>query len=190
MEKIVYDLIDSRYISAKMNKAVKTNIRYYYEYLGINLDKNLIFEYKYLLDALSQNVIKNIFNLDSNNNSDTPTGNDNEYEIFKPINLKITQRNIFNCIEQYFIKTKSIDHVSVINFSILNIVALTVSKNTLTPFNPTIYDLFMKNLPCSIRKYLEIIFFIAIRLIKQNNKYNYETFEKYFNLYNIFEGWN
>ena len=188
MEKIVYDLIDSRYISAKMNKAVKTNIRYYYEYLGINLDKNLIFEYKYLLDALPQNVIKNIFNLDSNNNSDTPTGNDNEYEIFKPINLKITQRNIFNCIEQYFIKTKSIDHVSVINFSILNIVALTVSKNTLTPFNPTIYDLFMKNLPCSIRKYLEIIFFIAIRLIKQNNKYNYETFEKYFNLYNIFEG--
>jgi hypothetical protein len=153
---------------------VKTNIKYYYEYNGINLDKNLIFEYKYLIDALPPNERKKIFNLES----------DHCPEIYKPINLKITQRSIYNCIEQYFIKTKSIDHIAIINFSILNIVALTVYKNTLPPFIPSIYDIFM-NLPCSVRKYQGIIFLIAIRLIKEKSDYTFQSLEKYFTLYEM-----
>ena len=216
MAKDIYDLVNNKFVYAKMNKQIKTNIKYYYEYLGINLDKNLILKYKYLIDSLSQNHIKHLFNLQqdnlnnnsitSNNNSNitpgetkTPTGNNNftpsgdmiindnydNYDSYRQINLKITQRSIFNCIEQYFIKTKSIDYISIIIFSILNVIALTTYKRTVTPFSLTIYSLFMK-LPCSIRKYQEIIISIVIRLVRtQQNKYNYQMFEKYFNLYEM-----
>ena len=174
MAKDIYDVISNRYVTAKLNKTVKTNIKYYYEYNGINLDKNLVFEYKYLIDALSPNERNKIFNLESNHCS----------EIYNPINLKITQRSIYNCIEQYFIKTKSIDHITIINFSILNIVALTIYKKTLPPFIPSIYDIFM-NLPCSVRKYQEIIFSIALRLIKEKSDYTFQSLEKYFTLYEM-----
>ena len=174
MTKDIYDVVSNKYVNAKLNKAVKTNIKYYYEYNGINLDKNLIFEYKYLIDEIPPDVRKKIFNMESNNC----------YEIYKPINLKITQRSIYNCIEQYFIRTKSIDHITIINFSILNIVALTTYKRTLTPFIPSIYDIFM-HLPCSVRKYQEIIFSIALRLIKEQRDFSYQSFEKYFTLYEM-----
>ena len=193
MAKNIYDLVNNKIVCAKMNKQIKTNIKYYYEYLGINLDKNLIFEYKYLIDALPRNEINHIFNLNQDNNTNqintpgetsTPTDNDNNsYDIYRPINLKITQRSIFNCIEQYFIKTKSIDYIAVINFSILNVVALTIYKRSAPPFILSIYELFNK-LPCSIRKYQEIIFTIALRLIK-TKKYNYQQLEKYFTLYEM-----
>lgn len=187
MAKEIYDLVNNKYVSAKMNKTVKTNIKYYYEYLGMNLDKNLLLEYKYLLDALPQKEINNIFNLeyinDNNTNNISSTPSDDN-DIFKPINLTITQRSIYNCIEQYFIKTKSIDHIAVINFSVLNIVALTIYRMTLIPFLLSISNIFM-NLPCSIRKYQEIIFLIAVRLIKEDSKYTYQMFEKYFNLYDM-----
>ena len=80
------------------------------------------------------------------------------------------------------IKNKSIDYIAVINFSILNIVALTVHKRTILPFIISIYKIFM-NLPCSVRKYQEIIFLIIIRLIKTQKKYNYQYFDKYFTIY-------
>ena len=174
MVKDIYELVSNKYVLAKINKAQKTNIKYYYEYTGINLDKNLLFEYKYLLDALPPEEIKKIFNLEPKD----------DYEVYKTIDLTITQKNIYNILEQYFIKTKSIDHLAVINFSILNIVALTVHKRTLNAFIPTIYQIFM-SLPCSVRKYQEIIFSIAVRLIKKNIGYNYQSFEKYFSLYEM-----
>ena len=174
MSKDIYDVVSNKYVTAKVNKTVKTNIKYYYEYNGINLDKNLVFEYKFLIDALPQSERSKIFNMDSNHCSD----------VYKPINLKITQRSIYNCIEQYFIKTKSIDHITIINFSILNIVALTIYKRTLPPFIPSIYDIFV-NLPCSVRKYQEIIFSIVIRLIKEKSDYTYHSLEKYFTIYEM-----
>ena len=242
MEKDIYDSVNNKIVCAKMNKQNKTNIKYYYEYYGINLDKNLIFEYKYLIDALPKNEINHIFNLNQNDNitdvsnsnnnqintpggtstptgnannsntrkgddtpnsnnnqintpggTSTPTGNannsnnregdNNSYDIYRPIDLKITQRSIYNCIEQYFIKTKSIDHIAIINFSILNVVALTVYKRSAPPFILSIYELF-NNLPCSIRKYQKIIFSIALRLIK-TQKYNYQMLEKYFTIYEM-----
>lgn len=187
MAKDIYDSVNNKFVSAIKDKKNINNIKYTYQYSGINLDRNLILEYKYLIDSLPQKNIKHIFNLTFDNNSlINDNNNDNDsYDIYRQINSKITQRSIYNCIEQYFIRTKSIDYISVINFSILNIVALTTYKRTATPFILPIYDLFMK-LPCSIRKYQEIIFSIAIRLIKtQNNKYNYQMFEKYFNLYEM-----
>jgi hypothetical protein len=169
MARDIYDLVSNKFVSAKVGKNDKNNIKY--EYIGINLDKNLLLEYKYLIDTLDPNARNKIFNIE-----------DNTYDIFKPINLKITQRSIYNCIEQYFIKNKSIDYIAVINFSILNIVALTVHKRTILPFIISIYKIFM-NLPCSVRKYQEIIFLIIIRLIKTQKKYNYQYFDKYFTIY-------
>ena len=172
LAKDIYDVVNNKYISAKINKAVKTNIKYYYEYLGINLDRNLFLEYKYILDNMSIQLKNQLFNIENDS-----------FEMFRPVHFNITQRSIFNCIEQYFISNKTIDHISVINFSILNIVALTVYKRTLQPFIFSVYNLF-RNLPCSVRKYEEIIFSIALRLIKSNSsKYNYKTFEKYFMIY-------
>ena len=52
------------------------------------------------------------------------------------------------------------------------------------PFIPSIYDIFM-NLPCSVRKYQEIIFSIALRLIKEKSDYTFQSLEKYFTLYEM-----
>ena len=177
LAKDIYELFNNKYATAKISKAVKTNIKYYYEYQGVNLDKNIIFDYKYLIDALPQNEINRIFNLGQNNNNDC-------YYVFKPISIKISQRNIYNKIEQYLLKTKSIDFISVINFSILNIVALTMHERYAQPFILSIYNVFIK-IPCSVRKYQEIFFSIALRLIKKDKKYNYQFFEKFFVIYDM-----
>ena len=171
MIKDIYDLVSNKYVKVNINKQVKTNIKYYYEYNSINLDKNLFLGYKYILDALPAEERNKLFNIEKD-----------YYEEFKPLNLQITQRNIFNCIEQYLINNKSIDHIAVLNFCILNVLCLTEHKRTLHPFIFSIYKLF-GSLPCSVRKYEEIIFSIALRLIKSNNKFNYKTFEKYFAIY-------
>jgi hypothetical protein len=105
LAKDIYELFNNKYATAKISKAVKTNIKYYYEYQGANLDKNIIFDYKYLIDALPPNEINRIFNLGQNNKD--------SYYTFKPISTKISQRNIYNKIEQYLLKTKSIDFISV-----------------------------------------------------------------------------
>ena len=176
MAKNIYELFNSRYARAIINKSVKTNIKYYYEYQGVRLDKNIIFDYKYLIDALPQNEINELFNIGQNKYF--------SYDIFKRINDKISQKAIYNSIEQYLIKTKSIDFISIINFSILNIVALTMHERTAPPFILSIYNIFMK-IPCSIRKYQEIFFSIALRLITKESKYNYQYFEKYFIIYEM-----
>jgi len=176
LAKDIYELFNNKYATAKISKAVKTNIKYYYEYQGVNLDKNIIFDYKYLIDALPPNEINRIFNLGQNNKD--------SYYTFKPISTKISQRNIYNKIEQYLLKTKSIDFISVINFSILNIVALTMHERYAQPFILSIYNVFIK-IPCSVRKYQEIFFSIALRLIKKDKKYNYQFFEKFFVIYDM-----
>ena len=172
----IYNLVSNKYVEAKINKNNKQNKKYYYEYKSINLDSNLLLEYSYIIESLTNEQKCKLFNIEINEI--------NNYYIYKPINQQITSRTIFNSFEKYLIDSKYIEWPNVIILAILNIVSLSIRFTTLTPFTLTIYYLF-QNLAISARKYLEIIFSICLRLLQKKGEPNYSIFEKYFNLYNF-----
>ena len=167
----IYNLVNNKIVDAKINKANKINIKYYYEYKSVDLDKNLLMEYIYILDEMENKDKYKLFHFE-----------DNCYLIYTPINQKITTRFIYNSFEKYFIDSKYIKYINVLIMSILNILVLSIHKKTLIPFTFTIYTLF-QDLSISIRKYIEIILSITLRLILKDKNPNYNTYEKYFNLY-------
>ena len=172
LEVSIYNLVSNKYVDAKINKNNRQNIKYYYEYKTIDLDKNLILEYIYILDGIKNDEKQKIFII--NNNSKLT---------YNPINEKITSRFIYNSFEKYYINSKYLDYANVLVICILNILALSIHNKTIIPYTFTIYNLF-QNLSISIRKYIEIILSIALRLlIKEKSHFN--IYEKYFNLYQL-----
>ena len=167
----IYNLVSNEYVEAKINKTNKANIKYYYEYKSINLDKNLLIDYIYLIDEMNNNDKNKLFNF-----------KDSSFLVYVPINQKITSRFIYNSFENYFIESKYIDYQNVLIMSILNIFVLSIHNKTFIPFTFTIYNLFQK-LTISVRKYIEIILSITLRILLKDKKLNYNMFEKYFNLY-------
>lgn len=169
----IYDFMDPKYVYSKKSDHIKINIKYLYKYKGINLDKNLLMEYIYILENLSIEEKSKLFNI--------------EYEKwleYKPINQTITYINIINTFEDYFIDIKYFEAKDVIKLSILNILALSIRNKTLFPYIFTVYSLF-DYLSISARKYIEIILSISLRLLKKEKNPNFYVYEKYFNLYQI-----
>ena len=170
----IYNIVSNKYVEAKVNKTNRSNIKYYYEYKSVNLDKDLLMEYIYLIDEMNNNDKKKLFNFRDIH--------DNSFLIYKPINQKITSRFIYNSFENYFIESKYIDYKSVLIMTILNILVLSIHNKTFIPFTFTIYDLF-QNLTISVRKYIEIILSITLRILLKDKNQNYNLYEKYFDLY-------
>ena len=90
---------------------------------------------------------------------------------------------ISSCIEKFYIRSKIIDHIELIRFSVLGIVALSASRHTMVFFTNQIYEM-LENLKVSIRKFIEIILSITLRLFSREKEKNLYIYEKYFNLYN------
>ena len=172
LEVSIYNLVSNKYVDAKINKNNRQNIKYYYEYKTIDLDKNLIMEYIYILDGIKKEGKKVLLNI-----------NNNSY-LYNPINEKITTRFIYNSFEIYYINSKYLDYTNVLALCILNILALSIYNKTLIPYTLTVYSLF-HNLPISTRKYIEIILSICLRLLIKEKNQNYNIYEKYFNLYQL-----
>ena len=171
LEISIYNLVNNKYVDAKINKNNRQNIKYYYEYKTIDLDKNLIMEYIYILDGIKNDEKKKLF-----------FPNKNFPPIYNPINEKITSRFIYNSFEKYYINSKYLDYVNILVLCIINILALSIHKKTLIPYTLTIYSLF-QNLSVSVRKYTEIILSITLRLFLKEKSQNYNIYQKYFNLY-------
>ena len=166
---LIYNLIDNRYIDTKFG-----NNKYYYKYKRIELDKNLIIEYNYIIEQMDKNELRKIFNLE----------NTDSYIIYKPIEQKTTLTKVYNNIEEYFITSNYIEYKDIIIISIINIVALTIHQKTLIHFSLPVYALFLK-LFVSIRKYIGIILSIASRLYMREKEKILYIYEIYFNLYRI-----
>ena len=65
----------------------------------------------------------------------------------------------------------------------MGIVALTASRHTLLHFTAPVYEM-MQNLKVSIRKFIEIILSISLRLFSKEEDKNLFIYEPYFNMYN------
>ena len=169
----IYNFMNPKYVNAKKFDHNKINIKYLYKYKGIDLDKNLLMEYIYILENLTKEEKNLLFNI-----------NFDEYLKYKPIEQTITYINIINTFEDYFIDIKYFESKDIIKLSILNILALSIRNKTLLPYIFTIYSLF-DNLSISTRKYIEIILSISLRLLKKEKNPNFFAYEKYFNLYQL-----
>lgn len=164
----IYYITNSDLVIKKVNKNNKNNIKYTYKYKKIEFDQNFIIKYIYLINNLDEESKKRYFQLTKD---DIQT---------KQI---ISSSFISSCIEKFYIRSKIIDHIELIRFSVMGIVALTASRHTLLHFTAPVYEM-MQNLKVSTRKFIEIILSISLRLFSKEEDKNLFIYEPYFNIYN------
>ena len=162
-----YYIVNSDYVDGKLNKNNRQNIKYTYKYKKIDFDQNLILKYIYLLKQMDRQTKLRCFKLTDDN--------------IKTEQI-ITNNFISSCIGQFYINSKLIDYKDLIRYCILGIVALSASKHKLVHFTEQIYQIINK-LNFSLRKIIEIILSISLRLFSKEEKKNLFIYEKYFNLY-------
>ena len=162
-----YYSANSEYVIGRVNKNNKLNIKYTYKYKKIEFDQNLIFKYINLINKLDEKSKRKYFKL-----------------IQDDIQTKeiISSSFISSCIEKYYINNKLIDYKDLIRFSILCIVALTTYRHSLVHFTSQIYEI-IGSLKFSIRKFVEMILSISLRLFSKEYNKNFYIYEQYFNIY-------
>ena len=162
-----YNISNSEFVSGKINKNNKNNIKYTYKYKKIDLDQNLILKYINVIKKMDEETKKKCFTLI-----------EDKIEMEKIISSNF----ISTSIEDFYIKNKLIDFKELIRFSILGIVALSTSKHKLVHFAPQIYEI-IGALRFSVRKFVEIILSISLRLFYDEEDKNLYIYEKYFDVY-------
>ena len=163
------DIISNDFVSCKKDKSDKVN--FWYKYKKVNLDKNILIKYSYLLEQMPIEDKNKCFPyLDTNTSSN--------------LKSEIKIKDINNVFDLFLINNKEITTVDIIKYSILNIVALSLSGHKLIFFTEYIYDL-IKNVNISLNKYIEIILSIAYRVFSSEKNQNLFVYEKYFDIYKI-----
>ena len=163
------DIISNDFVSCKKDKSDKVN--FWYKYKKVNLDKNILIKYSYLLEQMPIEDKNKCFPyLDTNTSSN--------------LKSEIKIKDINNVFDLFLINNKEITTVDIIKYSILNIVALSLSAHKLIFFTEYIYDL-IKNVNISLNKYIEIILSIAYRVFSSEKNQNLFVYEKYFDIYKI-----
>ena len=163
------DIISNSFVDCKKGKSDEQN--YLYKYKKINLDKNILLKYNYLLEQMPLEDRNKCFPYIDNN---TITNIKSEIKI----------KDISNNFDLFLINNKLITSIDIIKASILNIVALSLSGHKLLFFTECVYDL-IKNINISLNKFIEIILSIAYRVFSNEKNHNLFVYEKYFNIYNI-----
>ena len=163
------DIISNNFVDCKKGKSDEAN--YLYKYKKINLDKNILLKYNYLLEQMPLEDRNKCFPY-----IDTNT--------ITSIKSEIKIKDISNNFDSFLINNKLITSIDIIKSAILNIVALSLSGHKLLFFTEYIYDL-IKNINISLNKFVEIILSIAYRVFSNEKNQNLFVYEKYFNIYNI-----
>ena len=163
------DIISNNFVNCKKDK--KENPNYYYKYKKINLDKNIILKYNYLLEQMPLEDKNKCFPyLDINS--------------INSLKTEIKVKDISNAFDLFLINNKVINIIDIIKYSILNILALSISGHKLIFFTESIYGL-IKNINISLNKYMEIFLSIAYRIFYNEKNQNLSICEKYFDIYNL-----
>ena len=163
------DIISNSFVDCKKGKSFEKI--FLYKNKKINLDKNILLKYNYLLEQMPLEDRNKCFPYIDNN---TITNIKSELKI----------KDISNNFDLFLINNKLITSIDIIKASILNIVALSLSGHKLLFFTECIYDL-IKNINISLNKFVEIILSIAYRVFSNEKNQNLFVYEKYFNIYNI-----
>ena len=163
------DIISNDFVTCKKDKSEKDN--FCYKYKKINLDKNIIIKYNYLLEQMPIEDKNKCFPyLDANTLSN--------------LKSEIKIKDVNNTFDLFLINNKEITTVDIIKYSILQIVVLSLSGHKLIFFTECIYDL-IKDINISLNKYIEIILSIAYRVFSNEKNQNLFIYEKYFDIYKI-----
>ena len=163
------DIISNEFVSCKKDNSGKTN--FWYKYKKINLDKNILLKYNYLLEQMPVEDKNKCFPyLDTNTISN--------------LKAEIKIKEISNVFDLCLINNKAINNIDIIKYCILDIVALSLSGHKLIFFTECIYDL-IKDINISLNKYIEIFLSIAYRVFSSEKNQNLFIYEKYFEIYNI-----
>ena len=163
------DIISNDFVSCKKDKSDKVN--FWYKYKKINLDKNILIKYNYLLEQMPIEDKNKCFPyLDTNTLSN--------------LKSEIKVKDINNIFDLFLINNKEITSVDIIKYSILQIVVLSLSAHKLVFFTECIYDL-IKDINISLNKYIEVILSIAYRVFTSEKNHNLFIYEKYFDIYKI-----
>ena len=175
LEKQVFNFVlSNEFVEGKVTK-INQQLKNSFKYKKIDIDNNLLFKYIYFIKFIPKEIRVKCFELEQ-----------------KPKDIKeiIYNKDISTKLEKFFIKYKLIDYKDILMFSILDIVALTVSKYTLVSNIQPIYEILCK-IKLSVRKYVEIILSISLRLFYKEKIKNYYIYQNYFSIYdNVIKGRN
>ena len=146
-------------------------ILYIYKYKKIDLDKDVLLKYNYLLEQMPLEEKNRCFPYISTS-------------LLTASEAKIKIKDICNFFEQYFINNKLINAVEIIKLCILNVIALSTPGHKIIYFTDALYNL-IKKVNIFIYKFINIILSIAYRVFIKEKNQNLFIYEKYFNIYNI-----
>ena len=165
LQTYFYEVINDKFVNCKQIKN-ENSTNFLYHYKKINLDKELIFKYIYLLEQMPSEDKIRCF--------------PSNIEVINKVTHNI--KEIQNNFEQYYIENNLIDFKDVIKLSILIIVSLSTSGHKLIYFAESIYEL-LNQIKVSLYKYIEIILYIAYKVFTKETNKNLYIYEKYFDIF-------
>ena len=172
-ERYYYNNANPDLVSGKIDKNKNRNNKYIYTYKKCDLDRNIIIKYIYKLKQLKEIDIK-AYNKCF---KDIIQG-----EIIEKKPDKSYDNFISSALEKYYIENKLIDNIELLNFSILGIVILTVSKHSLIHYTEAIKRIIV-NIVFLTRKFAKIILSVCLRVFAKEKKQNLSIYKIYFDLY-------
>ena len=171
LQSYFYDSISNDFVDCTINKNDPSNIKILYKYKTINLDKNILLKYNYLLEPMPLEDKNKCFPyIDAS--------------LLSSLDTILKIKDINNTFEQFFINNKLISVPDIIRMAILCVVGLSTSGHKMIYFTEPIYDV-IKKINVSVYKYIQIILSIAYRVFNKENNKNLFIYEKYFNLYDF-----
>ena len=165
-----YNISNPEFVSGKIIKKNPRKIEYEFKYKKIALDQNIIFKYIYKLKQFDNKMKKNLFQ------------NIIKFELKNKKVIRSYDNFITSEIEKYYIKNKIIDNIELLNFSILGIAILTVSKYKLILFSKEINEV-ISNLAFLTRTFTEIMLSVSLRVFAREKEKNYLIYKYYFDIY-------
>ena len=169
LQTYFYDIISNEFVDCYINRNDDKNIIYLYKYKQINLDKNILLKYNYLLEQMPLEDKNNCFPyIDSS--------------LLSTFDSTMKIKDLNNAFEHFFINNKIITSLDIIKFSILNVVCLSVSGHKLIYFSDSINNL-IKKINFSLNKFIYLILSIAYRVFSKEINKNLFIYKKYFNIF-------
>ena len=169
LQSYFYEVINNEFVDCIINKKEEKVIKYLYKYKQINLDKNILLKYNYLIEQMPQEDKKKCFPYFDN-------------LLLSSFDNFIRIKDIYEYFENFFINNKIVNTIDIIIMSILDIVALSISGHKLIYFTDSIFELIKQN-KVSTSKFILSILSISYRIFTKEKNQNLFIYKKYFNLF-------
>ena len=163
------DIISEDFVDCKKDKSEKEN--YLYKYKKINLDKNIILKYSYLLEQMPSEDKNKCFPYF-------------DQSTISSLKSEIKIKDINNIFDSFIINNKLINNIDIIKASILNIVTLSVSGHKLIFFTECVNNL-INNITIPLNKFIEYLLSITYRVFSNEKNQNLLIYEKYFAIFDF-----